>query len=388
MPKIGLVLPGNFTRLAGHHAFGHAWFEASCEGFPRPDYITGSSAGAIAAANIAHWNEAHFRKTEELLLKLRRSDFMGMNPRLKRSGIMTALASMALLAPTHRVKNPFIHYGLNTALASFVLTMEKRFAKAMMTSDDFDSFFVLDNLIRFLGENFDYEALFDSPVRVEVPTVDINRIQWRSVTNFKLEHRNPETFVNGVVDSIRIWGFFNPRLNEDGGYNVDAAVMSNVPIQFAMREGCDTIVVAYYDCAIEGPTERRFTNWIKSLQRCFDIVVSENSRKTLRGYINVNNDLDQLEKSRAATDELASFLGYYPKGTWLRLEKALTMAREAESSYSFTKKRKIKLVVVRTEPLPSTHFSDFDTDRTIETMNICYKAFRDVRGDIEKAVRA
>src|SRR3989344_565767 len=97
MCKIGLVLPGNFTRLAGHHAFGHAWFDAAKAGFPRPDYITGSSAGAIAAADIAHWNEAHFRKTEEILLNLKKKDFAGLNPRLKRSGAMAALTSMGLL---------------------------------------------------------------------------------------------------------------------------------------------------------------------------------------------------------------------------------------------------------------------------------------------------
>lgn len=385
MTKIGLVLPGNFARLAGHHAFGHAWYEASLKGFPKPDYITGSSAGAIAAANIGHWDEDHFRKTEEMLLGLSKQDFVSLNPKVKKAGAITALASLGLLLPTYKIKNPWTHWTINAALAAVVLSMEGRFLKDFMASD---SFFVLENLIGLLKKSFDFKLLFDSPVQVEVPTVDINKASWRSTTNFKREHQNRDAFVNGVVDSIRIWGFFNPRLNEDGGYNVDAAVLSNVPIQFAIRADCDVIVVAYYDSTAEGPTDARFTSWVKSLQRSFDIVVSENSRKTIRGYLNVNNDLEQLDKHRRATDELEHFLGYWPPNQYPRLQEAVRLAREAERSYSFIKKRRVNLVIVKSEPLPIAHFSDFDADRTLEAMNICYKAFNDAQDDILKAIKS
>ena len=117
--------------------FLHAYYEACQKGFPLPDYMTGISAGGIAIACAAQWTEPDFRRTEEVLLNLKRKDFYSINRKLEVLGILAAMAVLGTMLPIDKdtIKNPWLRYGTKTAIALAILNGDKRFIEGLFHSD-------------------------------------------------------------------------------------------------------------------------------------------------------------------------------------------------------------------------------------------------------------
>ena len=367
MFKVGIVAPGHFKRLAAEVGFLHAYYEACQKGFPLPDYMTGVSAGGIAIACAAQWTEDDFRRTEEILLGLKRKHFYGINPKLEVIGGLAGLAALGVMLPTEKIKNPWLRYGTKAAIACTILGMDKTFVEGLLQSDAIFS----TKLYKFLEGKLRIDRILGSPINIEIASVDVNNRTFSVVSNFRPEDQKPEILLNGIVDSTRLPVFFPFRRDEHGHYLADGAALSNVPIHLARNHGCDVIIVLKFCCAGEGPIVKEYDEWGSELQRFIDIMVDENARKTMRDYEFFNNDLEQEEKIQRAIQLLED----------CEARRILERVKLSASG-----RRKIKLIVVDSEEIPEFHFSSFSTEATRQSMNIGYKAFFSVQDQIAQAI--
>lgn len=370
MAKVGIVAPGHFKRLAAEVGFLHGYYEACQKGFPLPDYMTGISAGGIAVACAAQWTEPDFRRTEEILLDLKRKHFYGINPRLEILGGLAGLAALGVMLPIDKdtIKNPWLRYGAKAAIALSVLGMDKRFVSGLLHSD---SIFSNANLYKLLERELRINRIFGSPIKIEIASADINNRKFSVVSNFRPEDQKPEVLLNGIVDSTRLPVFFPFRRDKNGNYLADGAALSNAPIHLARDHGCDVIIVLKFNCAGEGPIEKEYNELGPGLQRFIDMMVDETARKTQRDYEFFNHDLEQEEKINRA----------------IALMDDCEARRILESvKLSASGRRKIKFVVVDSEEVPEFHFSSFNKEATRESMNIGYKAFFGVQDQIALAI--
>ena len=370
MKRVGIVAPGHFKRLAAEVGFLHGYYEACQKGFPVPEYMTGVSAGGIAIACAAQWTEPDFRRTEELLLNLKRKHFYGINPKLEVLGGLAGVAALGSLLPIDKdtVKNPWLRYGAKTAIALSILGMDKKFVEGLLRSD---SIFSNTNFYKLLERELRVHKIFKSPIKIEVASADINNRRFSVVSNFRPEDQKPEILLNGIVDSTRLPVFFPFRKDKNGNYLADGAALSNVPVHLARDYGCDVIIVLKFRCAGEGAINRDYDQWIPDLQRFIDILVDERARVMMRGYELFNNDLEQEEKIKNAIESMED----------CEARRILESVKLSASG-----KKKIKLIVVESEELPEFHFSNFSREAQLESMNIGYRSFFNVQDQIAEAI--
>lgn len=380
MLKVGIVAPGHFKRMAAEVGFLHAYYEACQKGFPVPEYMTGVSAGGIAIACAAQWTEEDFVKTEEVLLGLKRKHFYGINPKLEVLGGLAGLAALGVMLPMEKIKNPWLRYATKAAIACTILGMDKKVVEGLLRSNAIFS----TKLYRFLEGKLRIDRIFESPIKIEIASVDVNNKTFSVVSNFRPEDKKPEILLNGIVDSTRLPVFFPFRKDDKGNYLADGAALSNVPIHLARDHGCDVIVVLKFKCAGEGPIEREYNQWIPGLQRFIDILVDENARKTLRDYECFNNDLEQEEKIKQAVDLIGGWLVDYHLVDASKVREALELLQGVKLSASG--RRKMKLIIVESDEIPEFHFSSFSKEATRESMNIGYRAFFNVQDQIARAI--
>lgn len=378
MKRIGIVAPGHFKRLAAEVGFLHAYYEACQKKFPAPEYMTGVSAGGLAIACASQWTDLDFKRTEEVLLNLKRKHFYAVNSKLKVLGELTAVTALGSIIPTDKdtIKNPWLRYGAKAAIALSILGMDKKFIEGLLHSD---AIFSNENLYKLLERELRTDRIFKSPIKIEIPSVDINSKMFSVVSNFRPEDQRPDILLNGIVDSTRLPVFFPFRRNSKGHYLADGAALNNIPIHLARNFGCDVIVVLKFKCAGEGSLVTEYNQWVSGLQRFVDILVDENARKTLRDYGYVNNDLEQEDKIKKAIGILESCPVRTPEET-----EALVLLKEVKLS-SFGMK-KIKLVIVDSEEIPEFHFSNFNRETTRESLNIGFRSFFDVKDQLEEAI--
>lgn len=408
MKGLAVCLPGGFSGMPAHMGALHEWFTAADEkGFPRPEYICTSSAGGIAGSISLQDAEAR-KKAQLLMISLRKKDFARLNPEIKNRGIVTIASTLGVLIPAQLIKKPLARFVVTLGATGAAFVAQKEFVKSLFHAE---SFLTYDKLYNLLMETLNFDQIFNSPIKIEVSCVNLNKAGWTldeilsnppryldgwenkgwvSVTNFRPEdtdlpllERN-HNFGAGIVHGARIWALFRPGRTPEGHALVDTAALNNVPFNKAINRGYNKIVVLYYNRSVEAPSEEPFDTWVKCLNRSMDITVSEKTRTSILGSLRMNNDLEQLDKHRRAMDELRSFLGYYPNGHWPKLEEALRLGDEASKGYSFSNKRKIDFLFVRSRPLPNIHLGGFTQDDIITCINHGAEAMRNAMPEIER----
>lgn len=417
--KWAISLPGTFPRLAPHTAALHALHAAYRQGLleSEPAFISTSSVAGIPGTVAVERSEEKFIETEERLINLRKRHFVSLNPQLKKNAAIDFLSIIGLLVLAHRagkIENPIKSW---IALAALAPPAYKISEKAVKDIFNAESFLVYDNLFKLLMKTFDFEAIFNSPIKIEIPAVNINKAGWSlseilsdpplylhgwknkgwvSVTNFRPEDINldPETrnrkYVAKLINGLRVYGHFAPGKHDEGeGGIVDTAALSNLPVHFAINEGYLNIVVLHYNSTAEGPTNEIAKNWVSCLNRDVDITVSENTRKATLGYLRVNNDLRQLVKQMESLKKLedlvdSSDFGEEDKRVALR---HILETRESLANLSYAQKKQINFYFVGSDPLPNAHFSDFTQDQMIEGINIGWKAGWDAVPRINEMIR-
>mgnify|MGYP001590670852 FL=1 len=417
MQEWALCLPGTFPRLGPHAGALHALRDASSQGLLEkdPSFISTSSVAFIPASVYIQKSEESHVDFEKKLINLRKKHFVGIHPDLKKKAIVDFLCIAGLLTAAHetgKIKNPVKSYG---ALLALGLPAYKIARKTIKDIFSVESFLVYDNLRKLLFETLKFNLIFDSPIKIEVPAVNLNTAGWTldqilsdpplylngwqnqgwvSVTNFRPEDVNMETgvrnlrYVNGGINGLRVFGHFGPGKHNGEGQIVDTAALSNLPIHFAVSEGYSNIVVFHYNSVAEGPLERSFSNWVELLSRCFDITVSGNTRKTILGYLRVNNDLEQLAKQRESLKRIEELLHYQnlDSKSQQTIRRHIMNTEEAMKNLSYAHKKIIKFLFVGSDPIPDAHFSDFTQDQMFKGINTGWKAGWDAVPKINKLI--
>lgn len=400
MEEYAITAPGSFSRLAPLVGTFHALHDASEKGLiPPPGFISTSSSSGIAASVAIQRSEEKFVEIEKLLINLRKSQFASFNPEIRNRGILTIAATLGLLLPTHAIKNPYLRTAARIGVSSFAFWAQREFIRDLFQAE---SFFRYDKLINLLLDKLDFEAIFSSPIKIEIPAVNLNKSGWTldeilsnpplyldgwhnkgwvSVTNFRPEDINlskdirNRRFVEGIVNGTRL-PYFNPGRTSDGDYVVDTAFLSNVPIHFALSQGYSKIVIPYYNSSVEATTDAQFDNWLKSLNRSLDINVSENTRKAMLGYLRVNNDLGHLTKQKECLKRLEEILDHKSLDEETKMEtwRYIQEMRMLLNSLSYSNKKQIEFLFINSRPLPRIHFSEFTKDNITEGINIGWES--------------
>lgn len=421
MEDYAISLAGTFARLGPHTGALHAFHMASKRGLleKEPAFISTSSVAAIPATVALQRSEERFVLAEEMEINLRKRDFVSLNPKLKKNATIDFVSILAILLAAFkagRTKNSITSWA---TLGLLVPVAYKISEKAIKDIFNAESFLVYDNLSRLLLNNpqlLDLDLVFNSPIKIEIPAVNINKAGWTldevlanpplylhgwkdngwvSVTNFKPEDVNlpkdlrNKRYVEKLINGLRVYGHFKPGYHDDdNGGIVDTAAKSNLPVHFALAQGYSNIVVLHYNSKAEGPTDRAFDNWVAHLNRCCDINVSENTRKTILGYLRINNDLEWLTKQTDNLKRLEDLLYY--TGLDVKSQEIVRRYIRDTNEYlrnlSYSHMKKINFIFVGSDPLPDAHFSDFNQDQIIEGINLGWKAGWDAVPKISKMI--
>lgn len=417
MQEWALCLPGTFPRLGPHAGALHALRDAALKGLleKEPSFVSTSSVSFIPASVYIQGSEEKHVEFEEKLINLRKRHFVGLHPDLKKKASVDFLSIAGLLIAAHetgKIKNPIKSYAALLALGFPAYKIAEKTIKDIFSVE---SFLVYDNLRELLLNTLEFDLIFNSPIKIEVPAVNLNTAGWTldqilsnpplylngwqnqgwvSVTNFRSEDVNLETaarnlrYVEGGINGLRVFGHVNSGKHDGKGQIVDTAALGNLPVHFAVKQGYSNIVVLHYNSKAEGPLDRLFKNWVELTSRCFDITVSENTRKTILGYLRVNNDLEQLAKQKESLKRVEELLYYQhlDSASQQVIRKHIRDVDEAMRNLSYSHKKKIKFLFVGSDPLPDAHFSDFTQDQMIEGINIGWKAGRDAIPKINKMI--
>ncbi len=408
MQEWAICMPGTFSRLAPHVGALHALLTAYQEGklLKEPAYICTSSVAGIPASIAVQRSEEKFLEIEHILLNLRKKHFVSLHPDLKKRAAIDFVSMLGLIISAHatgKIQDPVKRY---LALLSMVPVALKISEKAVKDIFNCKSFLTYDNdLFPLLMSSFDFDAIFNSPIKIEMPSVNLNKAGWRldqilsspplyldgwhnegwvSVTNFKPEDKDLEPdirnrkYVRKLINGLRVYGHFAPGRHENDDPIADTAALSNMPIHFAIKQGYTNIVVLHYNSTTEAPINKPLRNWVETLNREVDLNVSENSRKTELGYLRVNNDLKELDKQNRDLEKLEEMIKR--QGVLLddsvreTVEKYIKATRDAHLRLSYARKKKINLYFVDSEPLPDIHFSSFNTEQLREGINKGWRA--------------
>ncbi|MEK7076138.1 MAG: hypothetical protein AAB941_00535 [Patescibacteria group bacterium] len=417
MQEWALCLPGTFPRLGPHAGALHALRNALSQGLLEkdPSFMSTSSVSFISASVYVQRSEEEHVKFEEKLINLRKRDFVSLHPDLKKRAAVDFLSIAGLLIAAHetgKIKNPWLRHAALLALGFPVYKIAEKSIKDIFSVE---SFLVYDNLRELLLKTLKFDLIFNSPIKIEVPAVNLNTAGWTlnqilsdpplylngwqnqgwvSVTNFRPEDVSLEIevrnlrYVDGGINGLRVFGHFGPGKHNGEGQIVDTAALSNLPVHFAVSEGYSNIVVFHYNSMAEGPLDRSFRNWVELLSRCFDITVSGNTRRIILGYLRVNNDLEQLAKQRESLKKLEELLyyQYLDAKSQQTIRQHIQDTEEAMRNLSYAHKKIIKFLFVGSDPIPDAHFSDFTQDQMIQGINIGWKAGWDAVPKISKMI--
>ena len=418
MREWAISMLGTFPRLGPHMGALHALHVAYKQGLleSEPSFISTSSVSAIPGSIAVQRSEEKFVEAEERLVHLRKRHFVSLNPQLRINAAIDFLSILGLLVLAHRagkIKDSVKSWTAMVALAPVAYKISEKAIKDIFNAE---SFLVYDNLFKLLMETLDFEAIFNSPIKIEIPAVNINKAGWTldeilsdpplylkgwknegwvSVTNFRPEDVNldPEIrnrkYVAKLINGLRVYGHVPPGKHENDDAIVDTAALSNLPIHFVRNEGYSNIVVLHYNSTAEGPTDRVFKNWVESLNRDIDITISDITRKIILGYLRVNNDLDQMAKQRESLRKLMGellFRSDLDGNSREIVRRHILDMEEALCNLSYANKKKINFLFVGSEPLPDAHFSDFTQDQMIEGINKGWKAGWDAVPKINKMI--
>ena len=379
---IGIVAPGHFKRLGAQFGFLRAMFEENKKNnFPKPDFMTGVSAGAVAIACAAQDTEEDLVRTDKTLEDLRGKNFYDINPELKIFGGLLSLISLGVLLPINKIKKVLYRYGFTTAAIAIALLIEEKFIEKLLKCN---SIFSNRNLYKLLRAKLNYRRIFSSPIKIVIAAANVNTKSYSIVTNFRPEHQDEHVFTQGIVDSTNLPVFFGFRENEQGQFIADGAAISNEPRHLAREFGCDVIIVLRFKCNDEDVTEKKYNLWVTGLQRFIDILVDEVARKTRRTYEFFNNDLREKKKISQAADTIENCLKSLPDSeNTQKIRVAVDILRGIKLSCDG--KREIKFIEINDE-IPEFHFTDFKKNQMSRTIKIGHQAFHNAKEAILKAI--
>lgn len=373
-PPIGIVAAGGFKRLPMHTGALYRLSQTGC----KPAFAIGSSAGAVAMAACLPWTEQNFKKVNEAVINLKKSNIYTSWTQMKIIvGLHVAELALTLIlrekinAAEEKSSLLLTKLAIELVRAGAPLGVEGAFLKRLFS---LPSLYSPAPLRKFLRKQFDFNGIWHSAIQMEIPAVDIHT-GTEFIFELNKERHRPdrnERLVEAILASASLPAHF-PLVKLDGHYLDDAAILNSVPIHRAVLAGCETIFVLLYS---NNGTATVGNSWIDELTRALDICINENTRKTLLWHSSINQDLAVSMEQERQVIELESDLKEVARGDLQdRMYQKLSNLKNNLKHYAFYGKRLTNIIPVMTdEHIPEQYFRKFDRDLMKQAMDIGYRA--------------
>lgn len=374
--KVALVCTSGMKRLAAHAGSLKCYFEEEKAGkAPHPHFITGASAGAIASAVFAPWTEKNFKKQTDAILNLKKSDIYSMWHLTELCGLITLGESFLNFIPA--LNHDFLRTRRGQILIESGRTGISLFAKLGFFYELLKqpSIFSSEPLRRLLKKQLDFEGIWNSDIKLEIPAADLKSAKMVYFTNHLPEHRQAPNRDGLLVDMIRASSSvpaFLPAIPFGHHLLDDAALLDNLPLHRAIQAGCDVIFVLIHRPYLEKIFLRKEKiTWVEELNRAMDLAIGRSTELTLQRHQEINYDLEIIETLKDVMEEMSSS----PKLSQLKI------LLEQLTSYGLTKTKIIP--VWCEESLPSLTFNKFDPEALKYSYKLGYQAMKKVLANID-----
>ncbi len=347
--KVGFVCCSGFKRLAADVGSFRCYFDAEKAGrVPHPYFITGASAGAVASVICLPWTEKNFDKVTEAIINLKPSDICSIGHLTELFGALTLGESFLNFIPV------FQHDYFKTRRGRLLLELVKSGLSVAAKTALFwellkqPSIFSSEPLRRLLRQKkpLDFRAIWSSVIKLEIPAVDLKSNQMFYFTNYLPEHREWPNRDDSLVDAVRGSSSvpaFLPAISFVKYLLDDAALLNPVPLDRAMRAGCDVIFVLMHRPYMEtADLKTNKITWVDELNQAMDLAIGHSAELTLRWHEKINQDLEVIEQLE-------------------KMEYANGPARVLLSKLSAYGQKKTRIIpVIGEQPLPDLTFDKFN----------------------------
>ncbi|TSC75159.1 MAG: hypothetical protein G01um101444_5 [Parcubacteria group bacterium Gr01-1014_44] len=374
--KVALIASSGFKRMAPHFGAFQAYFEAEKAGqVPHPYFITGTSAGAIASARCLPWTEKNFQEAIQAVINLKKSDIYSIWHLTELCGALTLGESFLNFIPILQ------HDFLRTSRGQ-ILIESGRTGISLLTKLGFfyellkqPSIFSSEPLRRLLKRQFDFEGIWNSNIKLEIPAADLKTAQMVYFTNYLPEHRNHHQRDDLLVDAVRgsASTAFLPAISMGNRLLDDAAILNNLPIDRAIKAGCDTIFVIMHMPYLEKiMIKNNRMTWVEELNRAMDIAIGHNTKLTLQWHNGINNDLEIIE----TLEKIIEKMWDNPKKTAEQFCQIRALKEKISKLTSYGQTKTKIIPVLCDEPLPSMTFSQFKPEFLRQGVALGYQAMK------------
>lgn len=242
MKKVAIILPPEFRRLGPHQGGLYRWFEAYQKGLlPKPHSIIGLSAGAIAGSACLPWEEDNFKKIGTLIKNLKTSQIFTVPRDVETElGLLAATYLFLFVDPKNwsKAKKFLLHAGELVFSVGLDALLFRQFFKR-------PSVFSNEPLRQLLKNNLDFEAIFESEIRLEVIAADMQTGKEIVFCNHNIQDQDPERWISAVLGSARLPGRF-PPISIDARFLGDGGMLGYAPLHRAVNSGCERIVLFHF----------------------------------------------------------------------------------------------------------------------------------------------
>lgn len=388
IPKIGIIFPPEFWRLPLQIGAMRRYFdEQKSKDLPMPHVFIGSSAGGIAAACSVAWTENNFTYLQRIIRNLKSEQIYKSTLRDKMAGTFL-IADSAFHFLTSGEKLP---WWKKIMCASGSLGAKIGVVYEMLKAP---SVFSNEPLLNLLRKNLDFKAIFNSPIRLEILTMDKETREKIVYTNYLENDKNPKRLIDGLAGTSALPLIF-PCRKDGEKLMVDGAVhpMNTMPFYRVLENNCDIVIVLQF-APFNNKDLVGSMAGLSVVNQCFNITTSEIGSIMLRGFINRNQDLKITNNIRIALTKLKKtaqgnfgFLGSVAKQKILLEIKKL---EEICSEFSFIEMKSVEtLVVTVANPklLPPMSIQNFKAGETAKLIEMGYTAMGPILNQLENLLK-
>ena len=376
-PRIGIIFPPEFWRLPLEIGAAHCYFvEQQKRELPTPYVFIGSSAGGIAAACSVAWTESHFLYLRRVIRNLKPEQIYKSTLRDKIAGTFF-IADSAFHFLTSGEKFPwwkkliFAGGSLGTKIGVIYEILRA------------PSAFSNEPLLNLLKKNLDFDAVFNSPIKLEILTLDKETREKIIYTNYIASDKKPERLIDGLAGTSALPLIFPCRQNGEK-LMVDGAVhpLNTMPFYRALENDCDVIIVLQFapfnDKELSGCTAG-----LKIVSQCFNITTSEIGSEAKNKIESLVGELGALASKRTSW---WNKLGLSKKDEFFT---KIDEIRKTCSEFSFTEMKNVKILVTKIDPklLLPLSIHKFKPEQMKLMLDLGYEAMGPVLDDLEKILK-
>lgn len=390
-PRIGIIFPPEFWRLPLEIGAAHRYFcEQAKRELPTPYVFIGSSAGGIAASCSVAWTENNFSYLRRIIRDLKPEQ-------IYKSTLMDKIAGTFLVADSA--------FHLLTSGEKFPWWKKLAFAGGSLGAKigvvyeilKAPSAFSNEPLLNLLRKNLDFDAVFNSSIRLEILTLDKETRDKDIFTNYLGGDKTPERLIDGLAATSALPLIF-PCRRDGAKLMVDGAVhpLNTMPFYRALENDCDIVIVLQF-APFNNKDLSGSTAGLKVVNQCFNITTSEIGSILLRGFINRNQDLEAKQKIESLANELETLVrtkkGFLEKlglSGKNELSEKLNEIRRVCSEFSFTEMKSVKTIVATVknpETLPPLSIYRFNHDEMARMIDTGYEAMGPVLDELETILK-